>query len=363
MHNISVTLETLPDPPKLESIWRSLATRSDHSIFQSWPWVRCWLDMPDVEPSLLIARDGDTVVGLALIQDSIQHRRFMRIPTLYLQETGDPDIDSLFIEYNGFLTDRACSNAVVAACLNFLITQPDGWRELQLSGVSDTLKTCAEQADAHCEIRSDRTSYFVDLDTLRAQDQPYLDALSRNTRQHHNRSRRHLEKIGPLQLHRARDVSEALIFLEELKRLHQQTWQLRGKTGAFGNLAFELFHQRLIETAFSEGLIDVLKFQVGDTPFGYLLNFVHEGIVYQYQSGIDSAHDQHRPGYIAHAAAIEYYLDAGKSEYNFMVGDNQQKLSLSTNTEQLFWLTLQRPSLGMRLENFLRSLHAGLGRS
>ena len=358
MHNISVTLETLPDLSNLESIWRTLATRADHSVFQSWPWVHCWLDTPGVDPELLIARDGDSVVGLALIQHSVQHRRFMRIPTLHLQETGDAGIDSLFIEYNGFLSERACSEAVVAACLDFLIAQSDSWRELRLSGVSETFKTCAEQADAHCEIRSDQTSYFVDLDALRAQGRPYLNALSRNTRQHHNRSRRHIEKSGPLQLQRAGGISEALTYLEELKRLHQQTWRLRGEPGAFGNPVFELFHQRLIETAFAEGLIDVLKFQVGDAPLGYLLNFVHDGTVYQYQSGFNGAYNRQRPGYIAHAAAIQYYLDAGMRVYNFMVGDNQQKSSLSTNTEQLFWLTLQRPNLGMRLENILRSLRA-----
>lgn len=282
----------------------------------------------------------------------------MRIPTLHLQETGDSGIDSLFIEYNGFLTDRACSDAVVAACLDFLIAQPDSWRELRLSGVSETINAGAEQAGAYCAIRSDRTSYFVDLDALRTQGKPYLNALSRNTRQHHNRSRRHIEKNGPLQLQRAGNISEALTYLEELKRLHQQTWRLRGQPGAFGNPVFDSFHQRLIETAFAEGLIDVLKFQVGDAPLGYLLNFVHDGTVYQYQSGFDGVHSRHRPGYIAHAAAIQYYLDAGMRVYNFMVGDNQQKSSLSTKTEQLFWLILQRPSLSMRLENFLRSLRA-----
>ncbi len=214
MPSISITLETLPDLPSLESIWRSLAARAEHSVFQSWPWVRCWLDTPGVAPALLIARDGDAVVGLGLIQESIQNRRLMRIPTLYLQETGDPGIDSLFIEYNDFLTDRACSDAVVAACLDFLVTLPCGWRELRLSGVSDTFNAYTEQAAANCQIRRARTSYFVDLDALRAQGQPYLDALSRNTRQHHNRSRRHIEKSGPLQLQRARSIAEALSYLE-----------------------------------------------------------------------------------------------------------------------------------------------------
>jgi CelD/BcsL family acetyltransferase involved in cellulose biosynthesis len=350
---IRVTLTDTGDLKSLESAWRALESHAHPSVFQSWSWVQCWLQTPGVSPQLLTARDGDDIAGLALLQ-SAPKRHFIGKPTLYLQETGVPEIDALYIEYNDILSSPDARDRVADACLKFLTEIAENGQIIRLSGVSETWRQQSESTPLACKIQQKGTSYFVDLEPIRAQGLPYIKVLSRNTRQKLTRSRRKIEEAGPITLKRADTVAEAQKFLDQLSALHQKTWRARGKPGAFQNVVFSAFHQRYIETSFNEGTIDLLRVRANDIDLGYLLNFIYGGVVYQYQSGVDYTLKNHHPGYLTHAAAIQYYLDSGLLIYDFMAGDNQQKASLSTCTEPLYWITLQRRGFATILENMAR---------
>ena len=353
MGTIRVTLSDLGDLSTLETVWKALEKHAQPSVFQSWSWVNCWLKTPGVSPQLLKVRRREEIIGLALIQAS-ETSRFFNAPKVYLQETGNPEIDALYIEYNNILTAPENLETVTKACLSFLTSSKDLGGNFRFSGVSafffEQLRTMPEN------FRTDQEgpSYFVDLENLRRRQQPYFDVLSRNTRQKLNRARRQVEKVAPIELTRAETTEEALAYLESLETLHQTVWRARGHPGAFQNTFFQSFHRRYIETSFNDGTIDLLRIHAGERTLGYLLNFVHSGVVYQYQSGIDYTEEHQHPGYLAHAAAIQYYLDTGLKVYNFMAGDNQQKSSLSTDREPLYWITLRRPSLALKLSDIIR---------
>ena len=353
MNPIRVTLTETGDLKSLESAWRALESHANPSVFQSWSWVQCWLQTPGVSPQLLTAWAGNDIVGLALLQ-SAPKRHFFEKPTLYLQETGLPKIDALYIEYNDILSSPEDHDRVTIACLKFLAGIAENGQDICLSGISETWRQQAEATPLACKIQQKKTSYFVDLESIRAQGLPYLKILSRNTRQKLTRSRRRIEEIAPITLERANNVAEAQKFFSQLSTLHQETWRARGEPGAFQNTIFNAFHQRYIKTSFKEGTIDLLRVRADDTDLGYLLNFVHAGVVYQYQSGVDYTLKSNHPGYLAHAAAIQYYLDSGMQVYNFMAGDNQQKASLSTCTEPLYWLRLRHRNFATILGNMAR---------
>ena len=295
MNPIRVTLTETGDLKSLESAWRALESHANPSVFQSWSWVQCWLQTPGVSPQLLTAWDGNNIVGLALLQ-SAPKRHFFEKPTLYLQETGTPEIDALYIEYNGILSSPEERDRVADACMTFLTNIAENGQNIHLSGVSEAWRQQAETTALACKIQQKSTSYFVDLETIRAKGIPYIKVLSRNTRQKLTRSRRRIEETAPITLERAKSIEQAQKYLDQLSTLHQETWRARGKPGAFQNTMFSAFHQRYIETSFKEGTIDLLRICAGDTDLGYLLNFVHSGVVYQYQSGVDYTLKIHNPG-------------------------------------------------------------------
>ena len=71
------------------------------------------------------------------------------------------------------------------------------------------------------------------------------------------------EKRGRLDIARARDVPEALSFLDGLKALHQSYWTGRGEPGGFSYPFFESFQKRLIPTCLSHGTVEILRVSAG----------------------------------------------------------------------------------------------------
>ena len=136
-------------------------------------------------------------------------------------------------------------------------------------------------------------------------------------------------------------------------------------SSGFDNPSFVEFHRRLIELAFPTGGIQYLRLTAGETVLAYLYNFVSDGHVQFYLSGIDYGIDPStKPGMLAHWLAIEHNLAAGRRIYDFLAGDARYKRSLSTGGDRTLWLVLQRPRWRLQLESFGRRVkRAALGQS
>src|SRR3984893_13028113 len=98
---------TLRPPAPLEREWRPLETLARPSFFTSWHWIGTLLAaLPRTQlPSLLRGVAGGRTVALALLGAGVSRRRngLVRARALYLNETGDPHFDALWIEHTGFL--------------------------------------------------------------------------------------------------------------------------------------------------------------------------------------------------------------------------------------------------------------------
>ena len=88
----------------LETRWRRFAARASASFFQDWTWVGCLAAERFPDPVLLEACDGDRMVGLALFNRRISR---WRGDALYLHESDDPVLNSIYTEHNGPLLDGA----------------------------------------------------------------------------------------------------------------------------------------------------------------------------------------------------------------------------------------------------------------
>lgn len=367
--DLIVTFDPISRPNDLEGVWLDLERRSDCSFFQSWGWIRCWLlHLPEgLIPSVLTVSAGSEVVGLGILvaRRRIRHA-FVNSRSLYLNETGDPLIDSIGLEYNGFLIDRRVVEPVGRGCLEWLVEKKHGWDELNFGGLNAAntrsyAKIAGELGLAVLVRRKGRCDY-VDLEVLQQDAGGYLARLSRNTRHQIRRALRLYEDDGRPSIEAARTVGEALCVLEELKELHQGYWTQRGHPGAFARGIFVRFHRNLIAKRFDAGETQLLRVSAGKKLIGYLYNFVKDGRVYAYQSGFNYDPDPRlKPGLVSHYLAIEHNLARGARVYDFMAGESQHKRSLSTHAGELTWLVLQRRLARFRLENALRSFWHRLG--
>lgn len=347
--------------------WRELEDRSaEHSFFISWHWIGNWLRLlpPHMTPLVLRITSHGELVGLSVICKGVTPvLRFLRLSQLTLNATGDPALDCIAIEYNGFLAARGLGDIVARAGLEWLLDGGLPNQSLSLSGMDPDLTDMAISS-ARSRGRQTRMigvypSPFVDLAAVRNGSKDFTAHLSRNSRQALHRSLRYYESRGPLEYHVAATEAEALAIFNELQEAHQAYWQARGKPGAFANPFFKRFHSALIMSAFADGHIEMARISAGADPIGYLYNFAWHGTVYAYQSGFHySGGKNARPGYVSHYLAIISSLAKGRNIYDFMAGQKQHKSSLSTGLKNLAWLQLRSQLLSVKLDTWVRHLLA-----
>lgn len=358
---VSPRIEIVPLPPfgALESAWKELEARSELTVFLSWAWIGTWLKLlpATVAPRLVRATAEGRIVGLAVVCDHMVKRRLVQARGCFMNCTGDPDLDEITIEFNGFLAERGFEVAVAREGIEQIAAQ-GGWDEIDVSACEGTnpLNVIVPEG-LRRETRRERAAHHVDLEILRAAGGGFVDGLERGMRQKLKRSIRDFESVGPLRLDAAASLEEALAFLEDLKVLHVKAWQSRGKEGSFANPFLNRFHDALIRSHFDQGLVQMLRLSAGDRPVGYLYNLVHRGVVYQYQSGFDldaSRGSGWRPGLVSHVLAIELNRDAGLARYDFLAGDQRYKKDLGNAGGSMVWITLQRPRFKFAAERFVR---------
>lgn len=359
---IVVSMAPVTDHAALAADWQDLEARADTTFFHSWQWVGCWLSTIDDQPHLLTARRGDRIVGLALLVAAKRRFGWFTSTELFVNETGDPQKDIITIEYNGFLTDREVAADVTRACLRAFndrtspIRRALRWDELCIRGVAASYRDLARDLGYRVRLLAHDPSGAVDLTTVRRSGKPYLDHLSANTRYQIRRTIRLYEARGPLQLTCARDVDEALGFLDDLSELHQRYWTGRGEPGAFAYPFFVRFHRSLIARCLPTGTVEVVRISAGGTPIGYLYNFIYRGRVYYYLSGFAYETDPKlKPGMLSHYLCIERHLAAGAEVYDFMAGENRYKTSLGSPGADMLAIVLERPSLKVKVKDMMRA--------
>ena len=337
MPDLQIRLTSVRDFPALALRWRALEARSQVSFFQSWSWVGCLAEDRYSDPVLLQATRNGEDVGLALLN---RRRLRLGLQTLYLNETGDSDFDSMFVEHNGIvLADTA--GPVLPDCLDRLFAIHPSTR-LVMSGVSAHTVDAARASGHVMRLLRTEPSPFVDYAVLPDGDEGFLGRLSANTRYQLRRSQRLYSQRGTLAIRRATSVGEACVMLEALAVLHQRTWMARGRGGAFANPKFMRFHRALIAHAWPHGEIDLLQISAGDTVIGYLYNFLHRKQVLTYQSGFDylAARPHEKPGMTSHQLAIGLYRGEGYARYDFLAGEDRYKTSLSNAATWLYWVDM-----------------------
>lgn len=327
---VRIGISRAPDLDALGQRWRALEADAEPNatIFRSWTWVGADAANRYTDPFLIEANESDRTVGLALFN------RTRGLPSrLHLSESGRPDIDRVFIEHNGPLLARDAPPGTLTAMLRLL-----RGRAATLSGVNTRTLDAASNAELAPRVVQTRIAPFVDL-----QSGNFLDGLSANTRQQLRRSARLFEQAAgaPLSIASAPNVAAATEWLDALAVFHQQTWQARGKPGAFADASFVRFHHALIAAGLPRGQVEMLRISAGETVVGYLYNLRSGDRVHAYQSGFAYGDDPRRkPGLTCHHLAIERAQAEGVAVYDFLAGDDRYKQSLANGAAPLHWVTI-----------------------
>lgn len=360
MSAVSFSLER-PGREELERLWRDLEGRADINFFLSWHWIGAWIEEAGLPELVLVGRAQGEIVCLGLLRRALQRRHgFVRSRTFCLHETGDDAKDIIFIEYNGFLADRrfAPLNAEAVSWLRRHVKAAGGFDEIQIGGLIEEEQARLEAAGHRVHVHARKGTAFVDLAAIRESGGGYLATLSSNTRYQIRRALKIYEARGPLELHAAGSIEEAKDFFDRMGELHENAWRGRGASGGAWRYPFLVdFHKRVIDTAFPEGGIEIVRVSCGGVPVGYMHFLVRDGWIGSYLSGFAYEEDNKvKPGLVSFYLYIEEKLKNGGDLLDFLAGDHRYKTSLGQPGPNLVWLHVQEPRAQFALEHGLRKV-------
>lgn len=306
---------------------------------------------------LLISLESGRLVGLAiLVSRSLRRHGFISSKAIFLNKSGDDELDEITIEYNGILAEQEIRGRVTVAAIDFLIAH--GWDEVFIDAAIPTDGIC-EPPNGNWILhrRKPWVSYGVDLHKLRDSGNSFLETLSAHTRRRMRRALTAYGELGPMRVEVAESRADADSWFSELRRLHQLAWERKGLPGAFANPFLDQFHAELVARRIASGEIQILRVGFGERWIGYLYNFIWNGVVHNYQAGLDYSVLKKRnwPGAVLHYASIDFNCGRGAKYYDFLGGDNQLKRSLSDTLVPLDWMVARRNCMKFQIEDGMRS--------
>lgn len=353
-----------------QSKWLDLEARSDRPFFLSWMWIGVWLSTIEDEPLLCQFYRGERLVGLGFLVSKMQTRHgILKSRQYYLNATGNPNIDSITIEYNSFLTETGEEGNVWQAFADYLnVANELAWDEIIIPGLTSHLATSISGLGTPTLLRSKAGSYFLDLDAHRLRHgsslEEFVATLGKNTRSQIRRSLKLYKERGDILYERADSPAAAWAFLQECAPFHAKRWEAKGGTGAFDRAHYSAFHKSLIDEYFDSGELEVIRISAGDQAFAWLYNFIDKGRLYFYLCAFRFEQDNRlKPGLVAHSLCITEHLKLDTGIYDFMGGDNRYKSSLGEAGPDIQTIAIQRSCLKFKIEGLLRRLKNKLLRS
>lgn len=339
-----------PDRATLAQRWQALEARSDGSFFLGWTWVSAWLDSYGVRPDLLAIIDAaGSDVALALVGHAMQPRLLGTAATLSLNQSGDPQADRPYVEYNGLLVQKGREAEATAAALAALTRRRD-WRALRLSGIAPDSPLLALSARRRTRVDQSPV-YQVDLDAVRAAGGDYLSLLSSNTRSQIRRAMK--DHGGPLPDVSIGGLDDVGPWLEEMATLNGG----RHADNAWDDVGFRNFVATIAARGLPSGAVELLRFTDAGGVVGLLVNFIHRGAAMNYQSAFAAPRTaKDKPGLLCHAAAVGHYAACDLTRYSLLAGKDRYKQSLATCEDSLEWWVLERFSPRLEAEALLRRL-------
>jgi CelD/BcsL family acetyltransferase involved in cellulose biosynthesis len=124
-----------------------------------------------------------------------------------------------------------------------------------------------------------------------------------------------LQAVGPAEIGAGMNV---------LLDQHRRRWRRRGLPGAFVGGAAR-FHQDWAHQAVRNGWLWLSVLRLDGRPIGAIYAMALGRTCYYYQAGFDPAHGSISPGTLLVAETIRRAIDEGKTEFDFMRGDEPYK--------------------------------------
>ncbi len=334
----------------LEPMWNTILQASaSNTLTLTYEWLSTWWQIFNEERELyiLLARDGDEVIGIApMLKRTVQRYGLLSFRRLEFLATGEDEADEICSDYVDFIFVRGREAEALGAILQTIHEDPD-WDEMLLPEMSaesvnfPLLKTLCQERETKIQTVSEALAIYLPLPGS-------WEALVQMTGSHFRRGirqdrKRFAEYGGEIRLIDSDEGFEEAF--ASLIDLHQARWRERQLPGVFASERFTRFHRQFARLAARRGWLRLYLALKDGKAFAAIYNFLYNNKVHYYQSGVNiEASGLRRPGVLLQSFAIEDAIQQGFSEYDFLKSAaGSYKFRWHPQTRQLVQLRLSQP--------------------
>lgn len=356
---VSLTLDVREAGDQMFALgeWRALESRlRDVPLMCSFDWTTAWLDAFGdlIHHWFVLARDSMTgrIVGACLVTRGVAQKDGpLPVRSLHLGTAGEPDADSVCVEYNDILVEPGVQTQFCTALRDHFESQ-SGIDQWNLDGVSEQMADDFGGSTALLELRRE-TAHWFDLTVTREKGTRVLDEIRSATRRKIKRS---LESLGDVTIEWSESLAEATDIFGEMIELHQAHWNSLGKPGCYVSDRFTRFHETLLSRLVPDQRMVFVRVRSSGQTLGcvQLLNDRNRALLYQCGRSLDNA--ALSPGVVVDCLAMEACLERGFDAYDFLPVETQHKRHLSNRSSRIVWAHQRRTRLKFTVLNAARTL-------
>lgn len=336
------------------SLWSALEQRlAPVAVTCTTAWTECWLrHYGDLVPHRfgLVWRGDDLRSVFLLTQDVTDRRAWLPLRSWRLGTAGEPDRDSVCVEYNDWLCvpedresvldlivftlafglggDRLLLDGFAAVDLPDNVTTPQGWR------------------------LDRKTANYCDLRAVRENKTELITTFGDSTRK---AIRQNLRDCGSVEVEWTETPAAAHAIFDEQIALHQERWTAEGQPGCYASPRFTAFHRELIDRLVPTAQMTIVRIKANGVTVGCSQLLLDRGRALLYQVGRVANSAKKSPGLITDYQCMLACLQRGYDAYDFMAGDSMHKRRLSTHSVPLVWGEYRWPGWRLPLYDALRS--------
>jgi len=360
--NLSLGMRPSSDRVEALQLWAELEQRIGHlGLPCSADWTEAWLSAyGDLVPhTFLLARDSETstLQGICLICEGVGHKEGpIGIRTLHVGPAGEPDSESVCVEYNRLLVAPEFEGAFTKLIVEHLESR-SGFDQWNIDGIATAKLAAFHQHESNLQLRVE-PAYGFDYAKAKAEKTNVLAQFKSATRRKVKRS---LEAWDDLSVEWASTLNEAVDAFNEMVELHQTRWTSVGKPGSYSSKRFTAFHEDLLSKLVPQGRTAFVRVRSGRETIGIVQLFIEHRRALLYQCGWSVGDKTRSPGVVVDYLAMEECLKQGLDAYDFLAFATQHKRSLANMSTDIVWATKRHPRLkfvaldqARKLRNWLR---------
>ena len=341
--------------------WRKIETSlSNRRLMCSSIWTETWLNHFGalVPHRFVIALRNGIGCGIALLTYGVdQHDGPFAMNTWHLGTAGEPDADSVCVEYNSLLVRQEDRTELFQQILAWINSQLAG-DQTHLDGFAfdDIAPLLADNPKA---VVLRRPSHYFDLRAARETNVEPLTLLGKRTRAHLRRSMR---QLGQPSGEWAATAERAEEMLQRMIERHQARWNAVGQPGCYASRRFREFHLDLLHRLVPIGAMGMFRVSSPTGILGCAQVLIDDNRALLYQSGWTPQPGDASPGLIVDYLCLAECQRRGFDQFDFMAGESNYKRHLSTHAAELAWVTLRQPRLKFAVLDKLRQIKHTLAR-